>query len=190
MLMVSFVFTNALDEISIREQRERNCGAPGLCVGLGIVKRDLNFHAPEIKPAETLRYAQLFAMRMSWIVEPALIVKAYSLRHKRVAFPFADRVSKPTGIRFRRKPAAVTENLAIVIDLFVKDDEDDGSLNELEWRVAYKHAIRYSVRNAPLRRSSFAQRIGALFIKSRSPGLERSFTDISCDVLKITSVCD
>src|SRR5215471_4007477 len=104
--MVSFVFTNALDEVGIGKQRKRYGCAPGFGVGLGIVKRDLNFHAPEIKPAESFGYAQLFAVRMPRIVEPALIVEAYSLSHKSIAFPFADRVSKPTGIRFRRNRAA------------------------------------------------------------------------------------
>src|SRR5262245_10559630 len=138
--MVPFIFANAFDEIGIGKQRERYGGAPSFCIGLGIIECDLDFHASEVQPAETLRDAQFLAVRMSRIVKPTLVVEAYSLGNKRIAFPFSDRVPKPTRIRFWRKGAAITENLSIVIELFVENDEHAWSLNQLERRIAHEHA--------------------------------------------------
>src|SRR5262245_38955488 len=105
--MVLFVFTNALDELRIREASEWNGSAPGLRVCLGIVESNLHFHPTEIETAEALGDSQFFTVRMSRIVKPTLIVEAHGLGNERVAFPLSYGISEPARTRFGRKAAPI-----------------------------------------------------------------------------------
>src|SRR5262249_26871663 len=55
--MVSFIFTNALDQFGIRKQIESYGSAPWLRIRLRVIERNLQFHPAEVRPAKTFRHA-------------------------------------------------------------------------------------------------------------------------------------
>src|SRR5213594_417875 len=124
-------------------------------------------------------------MRVARVIQPALIIESNRLRHERVALPPPDGISVPALAGFWRKPAAVGENLAEVIELLIEDHDDPGRLDDFERRIAHQHAVRYAMRYASFRGSAFAQGSRAFLIERCRPGLERRLTQIRCDILKI-----
>src|SRR5262249_41865691 len=131
--MVSFIFTNALDQFRIRKQSEWYGSTPWLRVSLGVVECDLHLHPAEVDSAETFRHPQCFSVRTARIVEPTLIVETATFRYEYVALPLPYRISKPARSRFGGKTAAIGENLPVMIEFFVQDHNDTGRLNNLEW---------------------------------------------------------
>src|SRR5262249_41472414 len=60
--MVSFIFTNTLDQFGIRKQSEWYGSTPWLRVNLGVVECDLHIHPAEVDSAETFRHPQCFSV--------------------------------------------------------------------------------------------------------------------------------
>src|SRR5439155_497863 len=124
--MVPFIFANAFDEFGVGKQIERYGGGPRFGVCLGVIKSDLDVHVSKVGALEAFGNTQRLAMRMPRIVKPALIVEADSIDDQSVAFPFANGISEPAWTRFRRKAAAVRENLAIMIELLIQNHYTPG----------------------------------------------------------------
>src|SRR5262245_47500246 len=100
--MIAFIFTDALDEFGVGEQRERNVCTPWFRIGFRIIERDLNLHSPKVDSSETLCNAQCLRVWVARIIKPALIVKSDGFRNKSIALPFPNGISKPAGICLRR----------------------------------------------------------------------------------------
>src|SRR5215475_14345908 len=133
MSVIPFVFANTLDEFRIWKQIERYVYRPGFRISLGIINCDFDSHMAEIGPAEPLDNAQRVTVRMARIIEPALVIEAGRFGNERIAVPSSDGITEPAWACFRRKSAAVCENLAEVIELLIEDDHFAGRLNDFKW---------------------------------------------------------
>src|SRR5437867_7682123 len=102
---VFFVFTDTFYELGVGVQIEGYGHCPGFSVCLRIVERNLDIHMSEVAAPEAFGDAQGLAVRMSRIVEPALIVETDGLGDQRIAFPLANGISEPAFSGFRRKAA-------------------------------------------------------------------------------------
>ena len=144
---VFFVFTEVLDEFRIRKQDEmyRN-GLPRLGISLRIIDGKLQFHVSEIQAPESFSEVQCIRVGVTPVIEPALVIEPCRIHYKRIPFPLADRKAEPGGSGIFRQGPAVGENLAKLIELFLKDDRLPWRLNDFEWVARHQHPVRHTVR--------------------------------------------
>src|SRR5580658_5868204 len=104
---------------------------------------------PEVRAMEAFGHVQSFAMWIAELIQPGLVVETDGIHHQRVAFPFTNRVTQPTGIWVLGKLAAVGEDLAIEVECLIKDDDQSRSLENLERHrsgVYLGYALRQAMR--------------------------------------------
>ena len=75
----------------------------------------VDLQMPEIRAAESLRYAQGVGVRMTRIVHPGLLVETGRFHYKRFSLPMANRIAQPCWLRLFGQRAAVGKDLAVVI---------------------------------------------------------------------------
>ena len=128
---------------------------------------------PEITPCELLRNAHGFGMRMPGIVKPRLVIEPNRVRDEHIAFPLTNRIAKPGRIRYFGKPTSIRKDLAIVVELFVENEDHAGSLGDLERAAPNHHRVGYSVWQATPRGPVFRKIVLAFLVKCGRPRLER-----------------
>src|SRR5262249_37455964 len=124
------------------------------------------------------------------IVKPAFVIESDRFGDKGIALPLPNGISEPARIGLRRKAAAIRKDLPVVIELFIEDHNDAGSLNDFEWRISHQHSVRNAMRNTLFGGTAFAEGICSLLVERCGPRLKRSLSDLGGDVLQIPSVGD
>ena len=97
---VFFVLAEGFDQVGIGQQVDRYLDSPRFRVRFGIFNGDVHFEMPEILACETLGNFALFRQGMALAsVDPCFAVEPDGFNYQRVAFPMADGVTEPAGLR-------------------------------------------------------------------------------------------
>jgi len=78
----------------------------------------------EIAASEALDFMQRFAVWMTRVIQPGLVVETLGIHHENFAFPTSGQISEPCRTHLRRKTAAIRENLAKASEFFVEDQKE------------------------------------------------------------------
>jgi hypothetical protein len=87
MRLILLVLADVFDELGIGHQFKRHSYSPRLSICLGVVNRELNFHATDIEASNALDCSQRFGVWMASKIEPLPIMETRSLDDQGVALP-------------------------------------------------------------------------------------------------------
>ena len=138
------LFANELDQLRIGNQFRVQFGFPRFGIGLRVVDGELDIHVPHVAPMNSLGQMHGVGRRDTASGQPLLPVETAGLDHQRVALPVADRISHPRRIGIRWKFAAVGKDLAEGVLIFVQNQDQSGSLDNLVYvkRIRFGYAAR------------------------------------------------
>src|SRR5579864_8737617 len=86
-----------------------------------VIDGSFPFQVPQVRPAIALDGMQLFGVRVPREVEPELIVESDRVNDQTVSLVLADRFAIPSWIRIRGMLAPVHENLAVAVNIALKN---------------------------------------------------------------------
>src|SRR6516225_5706862 len=92
---------NELNHLVVEHEALLDSNSPWLCIGFGIINRDLDFQVAEVWPAESFSHFGGIRQRIADNVEPAFIIETGGLNYERVAVPLAHRVTVPPWLCVR-----------------------------------------------------------------------------------------
>src|SRR5262249_53063367 len=106
------LIAESFKKFRIRQQTVLDKSGNWLRIYFRIVDGDPHIKVTEIAPPKCLREVQSFASRMPHNVQQYFVVESDGFHDESISHPFTYGISQPTGLRFRRKCAAITENLS------------------------------------------------------------------------------